>query len=534
MGPGPMGTGGTGKMMKPMMTGTGGTAIIIGVPTPGMPGTIFPGGGPNGMGPLAPGCTPGSAHECPTMSGVCATSATSAPTGTTGGSICFYGPITTTTTTTASTPAATIEYLHETAGGQEYYRFRIIFDPAFVDNTYGVNAIGWGTKGHTFKDLVGSDHAELSLFDGTPALVSMFDIDYITANAASACLYGALGVSGGEGKMLVGDAKYVLASTTSLDRNLNGCGYCKSSACGGDCTVDSPVTDATLHAQPGRPQLGLPRRLRGLGRRGRVRRQGFRRRQHHVRSRVAVQGEHQHRHGHAEALRRLPRRHRQDRDPPGLEVLSPGRDRRADVQLSRRHHQDRNQPGVDLLSRGQPRGRGQRRRDVRARLPRGHPPGRGAPGYDVHDLSRGHPPGRGTPGDDLRTHSGRIGGASLGFVDGERMRRGPGTHRWVVVVQDVEEGVIALAVALAKESQDIGQPIAVRATFLVLACRGGDAMFLGIVPVARDEIASRVVRLARPVSSRSRCAACRARSRRSRTPGRRWCSGTWRGRSSSS
>ena len=253
MGPGPMGGGGTGKMMKPGMMGTGGTAIIIGIPTPGMPGTIFPGGGPNGMGPLAPGCTPGSAHECPTMSGVCATSATSAPTGTTGGSICFYGPITTTTTTTASSPAATIEYLHETAGGQEYYRFRIIFDPAFVDNTYGVNAIGWVTKGHTFKDLVGSDHAELSLFDGTPALVSMFDIDYITANAASACLYGALGVSGGEGKMLVGDAKYVLASTTSLDRNLNGCGYCKSSACGGDCTIDSPVTDARYTPNPAAP-----------------------------------------------------------------------------------------------------------------------------------------------------------------------------------------------------------------------------------------------------------------------------------------
>ena len=162
-------------------------AIIIGIPTPGTPGTVFPGGGPNGMGPLAPGCTPGSAHECPSASGVCATSATSEPTGTTSGSICFYGPITTTTTTTASTPAATIEYLHETAGGQEYYRFRIIFDPAFVDNTYGVNAIGWVTKGHTFKDLVGSDHAELSLFDGTPTLVSMFDIDYITANAASAC-----------------------------------------------------------------------------------------------------------------------------------------------------------------------------------------------------------------------------------------------------------------------------------------------------------------------------------------------------------
>jgi hypothetical protein len=254
--PGATGAGGAAgakAMPKPMgggmMMGSGGAgAIVIGVPQPGAPSTVFPGGGPSGTAPLAAGCTPASAHECPSSSGVCATSATSKPTGTTTGSICFYGDISgasSTTTTTSSTRAATIEYLSETAGGQSYYRFRITFDPAFVDNTYGANAIGWGTKGHTFKDLVGSDHAELSLFDGTPALVSQFDIDYITANATSACAYGALGVSGGEGKMLVGDAKYVLASTTSLDRDLNGCGYCKSAACGGDCTVTSPATDAS-------------------------------------------------------------------------------------------------------------------------------------------------------------------------------------------------------------------------------------------------------------------------------------------------
>jgi hypothetical protein len=257
-GPGPMGTAGTGGPAgtggvagKPMMmkkppgmgtAGTGGGTVVIGVPTPGAPGTVFPGGGPNGNTPLAPGCTPASARECPSATGTCATSATSNPTGTTTGSICFYGPAT--STTTSSTPAATIEYLHETAGGQDYYRFRITFDPAFVDNTYGVNAIGWVTRGHTFKDLVGSDHAELSLFDGSKTLVSMFDIDYITADTTAACLYGALGVKGGEGKMLVGDATHVLASTTSLDRNLNGCGYCKSTACGGDCTIDSPATDA--------------------------------------------------------------------------------------------------------------------------------------------------------------------------------------------------------------------------------------------------------------------------------------------------
>jgi hypothetical protein len=257
MPPGPMNAAGTMgsamKMpsMKPGMMGAAGV-IVIGIPTPGSPGTVFPGGGPAGSAPLAPGCTPASAHECPTSSGACATSATSKPTGTTTGSICFYGP-STTTTTTSSAPAATIEYLHETAGGQEYYRFRITFDPAFVDNTYGANAIGWGQRGHTFMDLVGSDHAELSVFDGTSTMVSMFDIDYITANAASSCGYGALGVGGGEGKMLAGDAKYVLASTTSLDRNLNGCGYCMNAACGGNCTSESPSTDAKYTPNTGAP-----------------------------------------------------------------------------------------------------------------------------------------------------------------------------------------------------------------------------------------------------------------------------------------
>jgi hypothetical protein len=81
----------------------------------------------------------------------------------------------------------------------------------------------------------------------------MFDIDYITANTAATCAYGALGVSGGEGKMLVGDAKHVLASTSSLDRNLNGCGYCTSAACGGDCRIDSPSTDASYTPNAGAP-----------------------------------------------------------------------------------------------------------------------------------------------------------------------------------------------------------------------------------------------------------------------------------------
>jgi hypothetical protein len=161
----------------------------------------------------------------------------------------------------------------ETINGQRVIHLRVTFDPAFVDNTYGANACcGWpgtggggststsatggaggagtmmpgkmpgmmmpgkaGKSGHTFDDLVGSDHVELLLTDGMGKTVMDFKVDYITADSSSACGYHTLGVSGGEGKMIQGDASAVLKVATSLDRNLNGCGYCY--------TTDSPATD---------------------------------------------------------------------------------------------------------------------------------------------------------------------------------------------------------------------------------------------------------------------------------------------------
>jgi len=243
------------KPMPPMgggMMGLGGATA--GVPTVGPPKVVWTGGGPAGLTPLAPGCTPASALECPTVNGTCATSATAHSTGATIGSICFYGVDPgSTTTTTSSSPEATLEYLHETAGGQEYYRFRVTFDPHFADNTYGSNAVGWGTRGHTYSDLVGSDHLELQLFDGTKTMVMDLKLDYISVDASKTCGYSALGVSGGEGKVLLGDARYVLGATTAEARNLNGCGYCSNSACGGSCTVNSPATDATFTANPAAP-----------------------------------------------------------------------------------------------------------------------------------------------------------------------------------------------------------------------------------------------------------------------------------------
>jgi hypothetical protein len=102
-----------------------------------------------------------------------------------------------------------------------------------------------GKSGHTFGDLVGSDHVELLLTDGTGNTVMDFKVDYITADASSGCGYKTLGVSGGEGKMIKGNASAVLMVATSLDRNLNGCGHC--------LTTDSPATDQAYTPNPATP-----------------------------------------------------------------------------------------------------------------------------------------------------------------------------------------------------------------------------------------------------------------------------------------
>lgn len=154
------------------------------------------------------------------------------------------------------TPAAVIEWVVEAAANAELVHVRLTFNPDFVDNTYGANAIGWGAQaapmmgaggmmkppkggktGHTFKDLVGSDHAEFKLFDAENALKLQFKLDYLSESAAAPSGYATLGVSGGDGKMIVGSADAIVAASSSLDRNLNACmlpGFLE----------DSPATDA--------------------------------------------------------------------------------------------------------------------------------------------------------------------------------------------------------------------------------------------------------------------------------------------------
>jgi hypothetical protein len=135
---------------------------------------------------------------------------------------------------------------------------RVTFDPSFVDNTYGTNACcGWENRAkapkpgdepkpsHTFKDLVGSDHVELLFTDGTGATVMDFKIDYVSEDAGAPCGYRSLGVMGGEGAVIQGDPAAIIAVSTSIDRNLNGCGYC--------LTTDSPATDLDYTPNPATP-----------------------------------------------------------------------------------------------------------------------------------------------------------------------------------------------------------------------------------------------------------------------------------------
>ena len=110
----------------------------------------------------------------------------------------------------------------------------------FVDNTYGTNAIGW-PGGHTFGNLVGSDHVQLSLFDTGGVKRLQFKLDYITASAGAPGGYAALGVSGGEGEMILGAASNIVAWDTSLAKNFRD---------GMQLTVNSPPTDSNYTPPP--------------------------------------------------------------------------------------------------------------------------------------------------------------------------------------------------------------------------------------------------------------------------------------------
>jgi hypothetical protein len=152
---------------------------------------------------------------------------------------CFYPAGSTTQ------PAATLEYKLEAIPEGNTTHLRLTFSPDFVDNTYGVSALGWGSRGHVFKDLVGSDHAQLALLNPT-ATVLDFKADYISQDPTMPSGYRNLGALGGDGKMVLGAASAIVKTSTSLDRNLNERGLSQY-------TVDSPATDAQYTPNPAAP-----------------------------------------------------------------------------------------------------------------------------------------------------------------------------------------------------------------------------------------------------------------------------------------
>src|SRR5262249_38505997 len=89
------------------------------------------------------------------------------------------------------------------------------------DNSYGVNAVGWGAGGHKYSDLVGTDHAGFQLKDPSGVVRLSFNIDYLSANLAAPSGYASLGPFGGDGQVLAGTlTPNDITCATSIDRTL--------------------------------------------------------------------------------------------------------------------------------------------------------------------------------------------------------------------------------------------------------------------------------------------------------------------------
>jgi hypothetical protein len=220
--------------------------------------TLFPGSGSSGAGePLGREIPPTTAHDCVDLGSGATSDELPATT-------CFFDEANPTQL------AASLERRLEVVDDEEWHHIRLTFNPDFVDNTYGANAIGWGDTneelaaavpkppkgmagapkppkagkgGHTFKDLLGSDHAEFKFITSSGDVATQFKLDYISEDASASSGYASAGVLGGDGKMIVGEPEWILGATSSLDRNLNGCDL-------STFTTDSPVTDEDYTPNP--------------------------------------------------------------------------------------------------------------------------------------------------------------------------------------------------------------------------------------------------------------------------------------------
>jgi hypothetical protein len=145
-----------------------------------------------------------------------------------GNTSCYCPPEYDIKSTLGPGPVATLVQRQESYNGVAAVYARLIFSAQFNDNTYGANSSPcWSEtkKGkHQFKDLVGSDAAELNFYDCDGNRVLGAKVDYIS-EAGLPSGYDSLCVSGGDGKITHGSASDVLDCHTSLDENFNTYGY---------------------------------------------------------------------------------------------------------------------------------------------------------------------------------------------------------------------------------------------------------------------------------------------------------------------
>lgn len=159
-----------------------------------------------------------------------------------GDTTCFYGDY---GSEASNSPAAFVQHTFDVVEGDETIYIKLTFSPNFVDNSYGTNAMGWGisTRGHTFKDLVGSDHAIINITSDAGDFMSV-KLDYISELSETS--WGNLGVLPDKKDEAIGDTSHIAKTMTSLDRNLNERGY-------SSYTVNSPATDSKYSANPDAP-----------------------------------------------------------------------------------------------------------------------------------------------------------------------------------------------------------------------------------------------------------------------------------------
>ena len=115
--------------------------------------------------------------------------------------------------TPANTPCPAGSFTFTTDAGGLHIRYDQF--PAPNDNSYGVNAVGWPNGHKVQRPFVGSDHAGFQLKDPNGVVQLSFNVDYISADASAPSGYKSLGVTGGDGKMLIGTSDGITATVVA-------------------------------------------------------------------------------------------------------------------------------------------------------------------------------------------------------------------------------------------------------------------------------------------------------------------------------